>query len=273
MTHNKWIKKSIDLANEFGYLDNLGNIYPQNYNELREINLTDWERVVSAFESKNNLELVKNLLKMEKFPTSNSYASFLRKQPNSLQNNPKTVEDIAQYIHKIGIELTEQKCRDPKESSRQRGSDFRSWLHSNFKTVSKEDFLNTTSEIVVLKGGDKFLKEFAIKHLGLSDNKLSKGLDLVGRNGSSFFVGEAKFITDNGGSQDNQFEVMTQLCNCESKPDVIKIGILDGVSWIPSDTKNYKYLKETNNTILSALLLKEFLETFNLDSTLCPSNN
>ncbi len=75
----------------------------------------------------------------------------------------------------------------------------------------------------------------------------------------------AKFLTDMGGHQNAQFDdaVRTMQASFEDKiveNEVIPIAIMDGVLYIKGSHKLYKYLENNpNQTIISALLLREFL--------------
>jgi len=75
-----------------------------------------------------------------------------------------------------------------------------------------------------------------------------------------YILGEAKFLTDFGGHQNAQFEDAKNLLKNKSS-NAIKIGILDGVLYIKSNNKMYKYLTqhEEEYNIMSSLVLREFL--------------
>lgn len=90
-----------------------------------------------------------------------------------------------------------------------------------------------------------------------------KGLDLVARFNGRYVIGEAKFLTDYGGYQDRQFEdaITTLESDVSGDQYVVKVAILDGVLYIPSENRMHRTLKDysRNNPILSALLLRDFL--------------
>ena len=95
-----------------------------------------------------------------------------------------------------------------------------------------------------------------------------KGLDMVLKIGSKFIIGEAKFITASGGTQDKSFREGIAFINQKNK-NINRMVILDGVVWLVSQKKrkNKKLsLYDTvinlgNNKIaLSALLLKDFIK-------------
>ena len=101
------------------------------------------------------------------------------------------------------------------------------------------------------------MKAFAQTYLGY---KREKGLDFLARINGRYIIGETKFLTETGGHQNAQFEdAITTL----TLPGVqaIQIAILDGVLYIPSDSKMYKAITNEyqEHNIMSALLLKDFL--------------
>ena len=85
----------------------------------------------------------------------------------------------------------------------------------------------------------------------------------MARVNGKYIIGEAKFITDFGGSQNNQFNDACETADL-SKDKVKSIAILDGVLYIDRPTlKSYKekFNKKPDRIIISALLLKDFLES------------
>jgi len=108
-----------------------------------------------------------------------------------------------------------------------------------------------------LEGSDEELKKFAEKELGIKN--LEKGIDFLLKIKENFFLGEAKFLTDYGGSQNNQFRDALRVAEIK-KHNIIGIAVLDGIVWFESKAKMYKTIKEFEGFALSALLLKEFIE-------------
>ena len=87
----------------------------------------------------------------------------------------------------------------------------------------------------------------------------NKGVDFVGRFNGKYVIGEAKFISDEGGHQNDQFlDAMTTLQSATQK-NVINIAILDGVLYIPSKKKMYKTITNSDVPVFSALLLRDYL--------------
>lgn len=262
---NKWVKKSIKLANGQGYLDKLTSVYPVNLNLTRIVGLNKKEEIKKSFAKKNNKELISALLDLERFPIDDPYIGFFRKDRKSLDKNPKTVKRIGKRLFKMGLNEILIGASRAKASSRQIGQMFRKWLYKiGYPVLSKNNFLNY-KKIAILEGGDKALKEFAEEKLGYRGQK---GLDLVLRVGNKFFIGEVKFITRSGGTQDKSFREGMSFIKQKGE-NASRIALLDGVVWLVSRktlTKKKKpslyegILKLKNNElVLSALFLKEFI--------------
>ena len=69
---NYWTKLSIEYANQRSYLDDLFQVYPTIPEGIRDIDKGIWGNVEKAFEQKNNLELLSNLLKLDLFTRQNT---------------------------------------------------------------------------------------------------------------------------------------------------------------------------------------------------------
>ena len=173
---NKWIKKSIEIANAPGYLDKLSKIYVMNVNPERPLEAVVEQSIQKAFKEKDTKSLIKLLLEAEIFPVKDSYIGFIRAKKDSIDQNPETVERIGERLYGLGLEKLLQEATRPKETNRQLGSAFRSWLPSlGYQILDEGDFTKVKG-IAFLAGGDKALKDYAAKHLGC---KLTKGVDVL----------------------------------------------------------------------------------------------
>lgn len=74
-----------------------------------------------------------------------------------------------------------------------------------------------------------------------------------------FFIGEAKFLSDYGGAQNNQFNDAIEVAKIV-KDKTKGIAVLDGIVWFESNEYMHRTIKSFNGIALSALLLKEFIE-------------
>lgn len=101
---NYWTKLSIEYANQRSYLDDLFRIYPTIPSGIREIDQNKWEAVKTSFNNQNNIDLIKNLLKLKLFPIKDSYVAYLRKDQSALDRNPETVNRLAGRIYDMGLD-------------------------------------------------------------------------------------------------------------------------------------------------------------------------
>lgn len=109
-----------------------------------------------------------------------------------------------------------------------------------------------------LVGGDKVLKNFAVKELKVKG--LKKGLDFILKTKDKYIIGEAKFLTDYGGTQNNQFRDAIGVAKVK-KDNVFGVAVLDGIVWFNSNAYMHKTVKSLNVVALSALLLNKFIKS------------
>lgn len=262
---NYWTKLSIELANQKNYLDMLFKVYPMSPNLRRDIRTDKWNDVCTAFNDKNNEQLISNLLALELFPIKDSYVAYLKRDPSAIARNPNTIDRLAGNLYNMGLDAIYGKCTEPKETNRQIGPLFKRWISTKALgapvVTNIADFLAIKGN-AVLNTSDIEMERFAKEYLGYNHDK---GLDLVARFNDTYIIGEAKFLTDFGGHQDAQFAdavstITSTLRSNKLGVPVIKIAICDGVLYIPSKNKMHRYLQEHDDQIiLSSLLLSEFL--------------
>ncbi len=262
---NLWTKMSVEFASQKNYLDELFKVYPISPNLRREIPNSIWSNVERAYESKNNEELVKALLKLDLFPIKDSYVAFLKRDPSSISRNPQTINRIAGTLYDMGLEDIFEKCTEPKETNRQIGPLFKYWIDKGTLGVpvykSIKEFMSSNDN-AILNISDEEMKKFAKEMLGYNHDK---GLDFIGRFNGTYVLGEAKFLTDFGGHQNAQFAdavstITSEFLSNRLNAKVITIAIMDGVLYIKGNNKLYNYLMDhEEQIILSSLLLREFL--------------
>jgi hypothetical protein len=256
---NKWTELSIEYANQRSYLDDLFAVYPTIPDGIREINKVVWNGVEKAFEQKDNILLINELLKLNLFPIKDSYVAYLKRDKSAIKRNPRTISRICGRLYELGLDKIYEHCSEPKETNRQIGPMFHEWLRKKslgIEPVQINEFLNDEND-AILDGGDNQLMDFARKNLGYQHNK---GLDFVARFNKKYVIGEAKFLTDFGGHQNAQFN--DAISTLEAKNvKAVKIAILDGVLYIKGKNKMYKSVTGTykNYNIMSALVLRNFL--------------
>lgn len=253
---NKWTEISIKNTYVEPYLDNLLEIYPIKDNPRRSMpdNLKD--NIEKAYDDKDFVSLIKVLnvgvVKYKlKFPIDCSYIPSFRKEPKWLENNPLTVECIGNLLVRLSKEKLFKRCIKPKKSSRQVGPEFYQWFEAKF---------GTDEEIEILGTSDTDRK---IKAMQLIDYNGEKGFDLFIRINDILVIGEAKFITDEGGEQWDRLTAAFKIFNSyEKHENVLPIAIIDGICYRDSNTKFNKKIinSDDNKIIISALLLEELFE-------------
>lgn len=255
---NYWTELSIEYANSRNYLDELFRVYPTIPEGIREIDGELWESIETAFEKRNNSDLLKSLLRLDLFPIKDSYVAYLKRDSSALERNPETVARLCGRLYEMGLDSIYERSSQPKETNRQIGPHFRRWLQKKslgIEPVSLDEFI-ANEQNAILGGSDAQLKAFAAEHLGYS---LDKGLDLVARFNGKYVIGEAKFLTDFGGHQNAQFNdgvAPLKLRGLKATP----VAILDGVLYIKSKGKMYTEITTNlrNENIMSSLVLREF---------------
>ena len=258
---NWWIRLSIEYANTRSYLDDLFSIYHTIPEGIREINEDLWKQVEMYYTRRDDVNLIKTLLKFDKFPLKDPYVAYLRHDPTAFKRNPRTIRRIAGMIYELGLKELYKRCSEPKETNRQIGPMFKNWLQKGtlgLDVMSIDEFTNSSKDGLLLASDEK-MKQFARDKLGYSRNK---GLDFIARIRGKYIIGEAKFLTDYGGHQNAQFMDALSIFKTKTRPDVIKIAILDGVLYIPRNTKMFKAITDgefKKENILSALVLRNFL--------------
>jgi len=256
---NHWTKLSIEFANQRNYLDELFRVYPTIPEGIREIDDEKWEAVEKAFKKKNKTKLIESLLSMALFPIKDPYIAFLRRDKTSIERNPATIDRLCGRLFEMGLDEIWDKCTEPKETNRQMGQLFHRWVISGAlgaDLLNEDEFL-ATKKNAVLNESDTRLHDFAHENLGYTGEK---GLDLVARFNKNYIIGEAKFLTDFGGHQNNQFEEVKNLL-LHTSVNARKVAILDGVIYIEGNNKMHQSLIEDlkSYNVMSALVLREFL--------------
>ncbi len=70
---NHWTQLSLDYASQRSYLDDLFQVYPTIPEGIRDIDKSQWGGVESAFNARNNVQLVENLIALGLFPIKDSF--------------------------------------------------------------------------------------------------------------------------------------------------------------------------------------------------------
>lgn len=265
---NKWTKESIKLAIETSYLDKLLEIYPPEEIERGLVVEEFSPNLKEIFEKREDEKLIRELVRLKKkkfkFPIEDPYVSMICYSSEITNKNPKTVRKICEKLYNLSYKELKENLEKPKKSSRRMGSMFKNWLKNKYKFEREENFKLINENVVFLKGEDEKLKEFAIREIGCKFKDLTKGLDFLTKVNSKYYIlGTAKFITDFGGSQTNQFyEAINFIREVQSPPTVIKVAIVDGIIWFAKGGKIKKEIEKIkdNEFVFSVLLLEKFLK-------------
>lgn len=280
---NKWTEISFNLHESVGYLDRLYSIYPMLDNERRMLNPIIKLELHKAFQVRDNKRLFKLLLNLQKFPIKDSYKPYFTRVPlneldNIIDTQPATISRICDRIYSLGFDNMIESIEEPIETNRQIGPMFPNWIRKQYKSyIDFISFLEASDSISVLQGSDNHLVTFVKQYLNVDlptgAGDIEKGLDMVVKVNTppvaTFVIGEAKFLTDEGGHQNAQLKDALHLITSNSfknrgKYTVIRIAILDGVCWIKSkNTKMQKDIRGLNDSeiAISALLLDDFFKT------------
>ena len=293
---SNWTRQSFKRYTQKGYLDFLRkNVYTIEENPPRKLDSTVKKEFTKLMKGKDDEKLFRFLISSEinKRPINDSYfASFLKagntgkskgRLDQTIKNNPQTISGICARVRALGVSKAIKAMEVPIMSSRQMGSKFRLWLNKQYPCESNESkFFNSKKRITIFDApSDEQINSFVKKYLcekiprktGVGNEK---GIDLLikvyNKGKSTFVIGECKFLTDNGGAQNNQFNDAIEFVKSShfkmkkgsSKFTVKRCAIIDGVCWMEwKDNKMQKEIQKlkTSQHALSLLLLNDFLRS------------
>ena len=255
---NHFTQESIQLANQRNYLDLLFKVYPLSPDTIREIDDCLWTRIEQSYNTSDNKELFRALLDLDLFPIKDGYVPYFRRDRSAIDRNPDTVNRICGRIREMNLNQLYEKCSQPKETNRQMGPLFQRWLRQGVLGMNVVEIADFSEDMnnVILGGTDHILKQFAQDHLGYTRDK---GIDFIAYRNNKYVIGEAKFISDEGGHQNDQFLDAITTINTPVAYNVHCIAILDGVLYIRSRKKMYRHITENDIPVMSALLLRDYL--------------
>lgn len=269
---DKWIEKSIKMANNENYLDRLQKtIYDMQPPEDRELPESTVKKAKKAYQEEDLETLVKAFIEFDKFPYSDTYAAYLRHaEEDVFENNPETVRRIGRRIHDMGIENALARSSRPKESNRQMGGKFEEWfLNLDYRYAEYSDFKGYNpleDEIVVMSGGESKIHRYMVEEL---DVEIEKYPDMLAKKNSDgniiHIIGEAKFLTGFGGHQGRQLsDALNMARKMKEKDNIIGIAVVDGVHLIKIrdnfDRKDQRRIRNADVPVMSALLVEDYLD-------------
>lgn len=260
---NRWAQKSIELANTPGYLDRLTEIYPAIPTQRPPLPQSVKDKIKELIIANNFVEVIKLLVSLRgyPFPIEHPYVPLLRAYPKLLGQNRKVVEQIGQILASLGPEGAIKGCERPPDLNRQMGPRFKNWLRKHFtprgyKFLSEYAFSNYPGK-AFLDVGDTAITRYANENLGC---KITRGRDFLVKVKDKFVIGEARFLSDCGGSQRRDVRETIDFAK-DIIGNVIKLAVLDGMPWFDNDMLNVIQSLGDDEPGLSALLLEEFLDS------------
>ena len=250
-----WARKTARLAQSADYLDRLQAIYPVAP-KARVVAGSAIRDIQEAFRKRDREALLKTLLGLERFPYDESYAKYLRADPGAMARNPRTVRRICNLLFEMGVERIVAGITAPKEANTRRGHEFKRWIGAGFRFVKIKSFQSLSQGVAFLDAPDTDLRDFANAALGAG---FSKRPDFVAKAGTRYVIGEAKFLSDEGGNQRAAFRDAMAVA-AHPTGSAIKVAVVDGIVWIKGSSF-YRAIEASSIHIFSALLLKDFLES------------
>lgn len=261
-----WVACSRHLAISRGYLDLLQGVYPLIPTVRDGLSEEAWHQIERALIERDGTRLIELLLDTGRaFPVEDSYVPFLRSHRAAVAANPEVAARIADRIFELsGVEI-KALLNGPPKLSRQLGPAFSRWIRDEFRrnewpVLPPNDF-RASQGISLLDATDAGLLEFSQRELGMTHEKRP---DMIARVGDYLLVGEAKLISDDGGSQRNQFRDAIGLLSATANPDVLRAAIVDGYVWLAGPNHEFtrafaEHADDEQAVALSALLLPELI--------------
>lgn len=251
---NKWAHKTARLAQRGDYLDRLHVVYPSEP-KARTVPEETLEVIRRAYRAGDNVELLNVLLNLKRFPFDDSYVQFLRADRTALRRNPRTVERICRALYAMGIDKVLEGVKAPIVPNRRRGAQFKQWAKNQFLHLEIKEFWASRKGVVFLSASEKFLRDYANANFGAG---LRKRPDFVAKVGKRYVVGEAKFLSAEGGEQRGGFEDAVTVA-AHPAGRAVKVSVLDGIVWLESRSGFYQFIENSSLNVFSTLLLQEFL--------------
>ena len=273
---NVWIEKSVKLAESKDYLLKVSRIYPATIPPRRPLDQRTRKTIETLHENRDGKRLLSFLLDLRRkshpFPIEHPYVPLLGKREEIFNKNPGMVKIVANILLNMNVDDIIKGCERPPDINRIMGQAFRKWVRSYFPghgyPVLSAPKFDAHSASAILDAANKAIMDYVRRKLGID---LGKGRDILAKivdagGNISYVVGEARFLSTSGGSQTRDLREVLSFVR-ETNENLIRIGILDGVMWFE---KRYlemiRELKE-GEYVLSALLLKDFLDWLRQRST------
>jgi hypothetical protein len=263
---NEWVKRSLELADSSHYLDRLGQIYPSAIPPIRPLGEEVKEQIRSFHAEKDWKNLLKLLFRITQeghpFPIEHPYASILRQRPELIEKNPGVFQQLGEIVLSMGISEIVRGCERPADINRIMGSAFHRWIRQYFPRqgymfLSEYEFERSRGPSFLDAANAAILKYVNTK-LGL---ELSRGRDFLFKNNDKCVIGEARFLSTGGGSQTRDLLETLNFVKDAKRDNVIAVAVIDGIIWFNRSYVQRLLELEEDEPALSALLLKDFLQS------------
>lgn len=262
---NEWVRKSVELFESSQYLDKIAEVYPLQTAHPERLEDGLRRRIISAHQSRRTNELIEILRNEVKFPYDEPIWYLFKNIQGCLENNPNQIQRIADSLYSMTAEETVVRLESAPKLNTQMGPMFTNWLRAEFNLLDIDDFRKSKKGIFILNTSEGEALNFVRNELF---QDLDKRPDLLAKVDETYVIGEAKWIGSPGGNQNKQVVEVINLCK-KQRGNVIRVGIIDGFPWAIYKTngtiindKTCVMVQECEYDILSALLLREYLETF-----------
>jgi hypothetical protein len=281
---NEWVEKSIKLAWGSNYLDQLMSIYPA-IPSLRNPLPEEVKRgIEKSFSSGDSKSLIKTILLARKyhfpFPFEHPYAALIGGLPDKtknilLDNNPVLVETIGRVLFDMGKENLVKGMERPPDINRQLGAVFRQWLKRTFSNRKGyclgTDLLSCPKgKIMFFDGADTAIASYICDILKISLKNVNFRRDILISIEGRIIVGEARFLSTSGGSQDRDIGNTLNFVRTVNKSKINKftaVAIIDGIVWFNAPYKKRMQNAAKNVPVMSALLIEDYLRKVQANNT------
>jgi hypothetical protein len=264
-TVNEWVRRSLEIANSPGYLDKLNAIYPADRPPRRPLSRSTKKAITQLHNEKRGDKLVSLLLALEKeghpFPFEHPYASLFRKHVDLLEKNPKTVQQIGNALLELSVKEIINGCERPPDINRIMGPMFRNWLHQYFPgrgyPVLPEGNFESYPGPAFLDAANSAILHYVAEKLGYD---FKRGRDFLARVGKDYVIGEARFFSTSGGSQNRDLEQTIDFAR-SARVGLVPVAVVDGVAWFNKGYREKLSNLKTGEIALTALALEDFLKS------------
>ncbi len=255
---NEWVVRSIEVANRENYLDQLYEVYPLDFGEERLIPAGTIDAIQQAHNARDGVALVRELLRIERFPIGYPYATLLRQRLRLADLNPQTMQRIARHLLDMEFSRLLAHCMTPKPANTRIGPMFRNYVRDLGYPILERTAFDSSNGVAFLDGSDRTLKQYANAQL---DCGLRKGLDLLFKTRRGYFIGEAKFFSSSGGNQNNKLDEALDFLGGHVG-NAARIAVLDGTLWFDGiNQKLQREIRQVDAVAVSALLVGDYIES------------